>query len=492
MQRDGVVLSDSQKRGIVQSTSELRAEIARIDALRLELLAQTDINNFLLAPVLQLPHEILSLIFDLALTGVRIHDKNFGEPCLTRVCRVWRTVALSTPQLWTEVNIPTDPEPPSKHAISTYVARSGQLPLHIFVDAYMWQCMTIDEEEWKTAAEVLQYVAQLSMHRWRRLDITGDFLVFARQKELELPRLESVSIAAISWLEHDEEPDADKPQLPLDFLANASNLRDVTLEVAYPNVRLPWQDIPHLTFILRTANDEELGGVVDAVSRHRAELETLAVLRVHGRHYAFAFPPSISSDIQITAPNLVDATFSGLGYTALAPLDAPKLASITMRDIGQQRMRPGPFITLYNVAQRTNLAQTLRRLSLEAIVWQGSLAAVRQCLGALVHLEDLHVAATLFGQVTKEFRETVNELLCPRFLDWLTRADDPLPSEPLPNLTSLTLNFYSACKHDLKEQLIDLVESRKDAIVIEGVTHKALTRFTTDRNFDFHIPAPGL
>ncbi|KAL1699046.1 hypothetical protein EV121DRAFT_284378 [Schizophyllum commune] len=488
MQRDGVILSESQKQCIAQSTKELRAEIARLDALRLELIAQIDINNSILAPVSKLPNEIMTFIFDLALADVRVRDKNFGEPSLARVCRVWRTVALSTPQLWTEVNIPTDLEPPSKKVISTYMARSGQLPLHIFVDAYMWQCLEIDEDEWKTAARVLRYVAQLSAHRWKRLDITGDFLVFARQDPLELPILETVSIAPISWLEHEEE-DADKPQLPLDFLANAPNVRDVTLEAAYPNVRLPWQDIPRMTFNIRMADDEELGRVVDTMSQHSAKLETLSVL--HGRHYPFAFPPSVSTDTHITVPELIDATFSGLGYVALAPLEAPKLASITMRDMGQERMRPGPFTTLHSVAQRTNLAQTLRRLSLEGIVWLGSLGAVRQCLGALVHLEELHVAVSKSGQVSKKYMENANDLLCYRFLDWLTRADDPLPSEPLPNLTSLSLRFGYPCDDDLEERVIDLVESRENAIIIEGVTHNALARFTTDQDFNFHIPAPG-
>ena len=108
-----------------------------------------------------------------------------------------------------------------------------------------------------------------------------------------------------------------------------------------------------------------------------------------------------------------------------------------------------------------------------------------------MHLEELHVAVSKSGQVSKKYMENANDLLCYRFLDWLTRADDPLPSEPLPNLTSLSLRFGHPCDDDLEERVVDLVESRENAIIIEGVTHKALARFTTDQDFNFHIPAPG-
>lgn len=97
-----------------------------------------NLNLNTVSPINTLPPEILSNIFlFLMLTTSFVRDSfdSHGRAhqwlrC-THVCRHWRQVALQSPILWSFITLGADY--PSLEAIRTFVSRSVQAPLHIFV-----------------------------------------------------------------------------------------------------------------------------------------------------------------------------------------------------------------------------------------------------------------------------------------------------------------------------------------------------------------------
>ncbi|KAJ6626003.1 hypothetical protein B0H10DRAFT_1999886 [Mycena sp. CBHHK59/15] len=80
---------------------------ARLEGLETEIIQQDicDVLATLRYPVLRLPPEITSEIF---VSSLPQHFEFFADPdnvplVLTRICRAWRTIALSTPRLWNSV-----------------------------------------------------------------------------------------------------------------------------------------------------------------------------------------------------------------------------------------------------------------------------------------------------------------------------------------------------------------------------------------------------
>ncbi|KAK0448976.1 uncharacterized protein EV420DRAFT_1566466 [Desarmillaria tabescens] len=87
-----------------------------------------------------LPVEILTAIFQFAVDGSEYDDldvKHSSNWVISHVCRVWRSVAVSTPNLWTSVSIEDDlliddpfTDDKAMH-LKEYLSRSNQKPLRI-------------------------------------------------------------------------------------------------------------------------------------------------------------------------------------------------------------------------------------------------------------------------------------------------------------------------------------------------------------------------
>ncbi|KAJ7235695.1 hypothetical protein C8J57DRAFT_960662, partial [Mycena rebaudengoi] len=103
-------------------------------------------------PVLTLPFEITSAIFLDCLprssysgadsdNPMRLYPSQDEAPVLlTRICRDWRTIAISTPNLWTHLQIELDSDDGPGHINSTWVSladiwlcRSQNQPLSVFI-----------------------------------------------------------------------------------------------------------------------------------------------------------------------------------------------------------------------------------------------------------------------------------------------------------------------------------------------------------------------
>ncbi|KAJ7290312.1 hypothetical protein C8J57DRAFT_1275679 [Mycena rebaudengoi] len=110
--------------------AELTAQISLLTAERNAIQAELDSIVF---PVLTLPPEITSEIFVNCLPGQPQDPEPLVAPLLlTGICRNWRTIALSTPELWSILSLRLD-SPEVQNALAdllpTWLSRSGVHPL---------------------------------------------------------------------------------------------------------------------------------------------------------------------------------------------------------------------------------------------------------------------------------------------------------------------------------------------------------------------------
>jgi hypothetical protein len=149
--------------GPLDAISQLNEEIARLQAMVDDLSRQRDeLSKFvenhraLLSGARRLPPELLQHIFLYCLPTDRnaVMSSDEGPILLGRICKLWRDISLSTPQLWTSLHVPTpDPSFLAKHghekllqrerAVNTWLELSGSCPLSI---SFSSECGTIDQE----------------------------------------------------------------------------------------------------------------------------------------------------------------------------------------------------------------------------------------------------------------------------------------------------------------------------------------------------------
>jgi hypothetical protein len=89
----------------------------------------------------RLPHEILGVIFTYCLPKGQHHLPHIADAplLLCRVSNTWRTVAISTPHLWTSLMLVLPPKATLEAfsvGASAWLSRSGALPLTIRMDAH--------------------------------------------------------------------------------------------------------------------------------------------------------------------------------------------------------------------------------------------------------------------------------------------------------------------------------------------------------------------
>jgi hypothetical protein len=89
-----------------------------------------------LAPISMIPNEVLSIIFEAAcLQSSPGPQRSSFEMILSHVSGCWRSVALNTPQLWTNIHIDSQ-DSWQVQMTEVYLSRSGALPLaiHLVID----------------------------------------------------------------------------------------------------------------------------------------------------------------------------------------------------------------------------------------------------------------------------------------------------------------------------------------------------------------------
>ncbi|KAJ6510613.1 hypothetical protein C8R45DRAFT_1207509 [Mycena sanguinolenta] len=124
------------------SVQELRARIAKLDAeinIQRQLLQQLERDrslaqrqlNGVLDPVARLPLEISSEIFLQSLAPFPMHGARYVPMLLLTVCNAWTDIALSTPALWTAIQIKFPCARGLENILPVWLERASSRPLSI-------------------------------------------------------------------------------------------------------------------------------------------------------------------------------------------------------------------------------------------------------------------------------------------------------------------------------------------------------------------------
>lgn len=164
---------------IAQTVKHLRNLLLRHQDLKTE-------ANHVHSPIMDLlPVEIISKIFETCLE--RVDDEQDGSFTFTSllhsevgaprmklgaICRTWRQIAWSSPQLWKEVILvrcsPSE-RPDQYHMLDEWISRSKDLPLDLYLCEYA-DDVTEDEYGQATWHTCLDLLAQCA-NRWRTMDV---------------------------------------------------------------------------------------------------------------------------------------------------------------------------------------------------------------------------------------------------------------------------------------------------------------------------------
>ncbi|KAJ7659366.1 hypothetical protein B0H17DRAFT_1337576 [Mycena rosella] len=225
----------------------LDAEIARARAYLDQVLAKREmVQNVLDAivyPVLTLPVEITSQIFcwTLAKTGHIAFPHNLrllGQPLhLGQICRLWRQIALSIPQLWNHMDFVIDlnlnqPQAPSASLIHTCLSRTASSPLSLFLDATTHR--TDNRTSWY-AEPILDIFAPYSK-TWENVGFYTSLNSLRALSGIykQLPRLKSLKLGLRDR----------KPATPITLFEEAPLLQTVHLiKLHSQTVTLPWSQL---------------------------------------------------------------------------------------------------------------------------------------------------------------------------------------------------------------------------------------------------------
>ncbi|KAF7363773.1 hypothetical protein MSAN_01035100 [Mycena sanguinolenta] len=121
--------------------AEIELALSQLKEKRALLQAPIDAHKALVSPMRLVPQEILQAIFLSCLPSQHnaLIDFNEAPLLLGRVCRHWRSVAYSTPILWSSMHIPPLPERSAlphvllkqERLVAAWLERSTTCPLSI-------------------------------------------------------------------------------------------------------------------------------------------------------------------------------------------------------------------------------------------------------------------------------------------------------------------------------------------------------------------------
>ncbi|KAJ7759170.1 hypothetical protein B0H16DRAFT_1534664 [Mycena metata] len=277
-------------------------------------------------PILTLPPEILAEIFLHCLPKSPGPDPQNAPYSLCRVCRQFRAVAVSTPRLWSSLNVEFNEKTADEmdDICRIWISRARSLPLSLYLKDMNVRAPSPE-------ATLLPTILGLSK-QWRKLQICGSYddsywnLFEGGSLDGKVPLLEELSISGFDAV----------------ILHDAPKLRTLALDACQASLLVPWHqlttlhadclDIPSFLEILRDAINllhASFGFAVDETTalpvsecRH-ATLQCLSLLfRDDEGAEERAIPMSLLDYLKIPTVNdlTVAADPNQPGPVALSPL----------------------------------------------------------------------------------------------------------------------------------------------------------------------------
>jgi hypothetical protein len=317
-----------------------RSQITRLNAVldgltrkRDALQTYTYLHTALVAPIRRLPPEVLSEIF------LRYKDENNVLHPLNRlnkaplllggVCSRWRTIALSTPRLWTSFALAIRPKYLKSDVMlaKTWLARAGRCPLTIRLAS---------QSIYQSSMKPLMKVFLLHCEQWYDIHISVPLPVLKslRPAKSRLPRLQRLSLDV-------------KLYEPLHIFECAPQLRWLKLASTLdPSmVKAPWSQleyfdmggrkIDHCLKLLRATLNLETCVVNLMTSEPHQSHSSVQLLRLCSM--TISGDPTFFFDA-LLLPNLHEISIAHFGWTAtsqlISLLSRCSLAKLSL-DLGQ-------------------------------------------------------------------------------------------------------------------------------------------------------------
>ncbi|KAL1713638.1 hypothetical protein EV715DRAFT_277166 [Schizophyllum commune] len=450
MLREGIAPSPLEREPIDESSrlldielKRIEAEIARLSAVRDQLVDQLAVNRSLVAPVRRLPRELLTEIFvqffreeEDRLTDTFSPRKPTQEISryVAPVSYTWWTVARSTPVLWSNIFLGTSAARMRRH-LDTCLSLSGICELDIY------------GHRAPRRAQVCSQLAQLApaTTRWRTLWLPQLFMAKLGLSFEHLQRLEVVACNCSGY-----RLDPRTLQLHLEDL----NCHGLQLP--------PW-------------SEGSFSLVAPLFRQCSASIQYLSV------SYANDFVSDRGPADVVHVPQLISVDLSENAHRALPFLDAPKLNELTLRHCGYSSRNPFESLRAY-LSRTTSPGKCPRRLSLldfrRLHGISTSIVSITNALDdSLERLDDLHELCV----VSSTFDDWMGYLSDHDALARLGCAANHVPL--LPSLTSLTLRpgaDSASIAPALRSGLREMVQSRATTRTVNGRIVPALARFDTN------------
>ncbi|KAJ7633193.1 hypothetical protein FB45DRAFT_1003327 [Roridomyces roridus] len=233
--------------------SQLDADMQKLQRVMHSLLAERKKCQQVLAdytyPILTLPSEITSEIFLYFLPPYPQRPSFWGYQSpsfLLRICRRWRDVALTTPALWSGVQLTIDPQRHVRQSrlLDMWLQRSRNCPLSIQL-GYSEELMPSEDEEDEDEEGFVESLRSHAM-RWQEMDISLP-LDNLRKITGSMPLLRRLTIGVDRW----------DTETPLALFTDAPALKHVVLRSSFTPfiVALPWSQLTTLTLEGLFANE---------------------------------------------------------------------------------------------------------------------------------------------------------------------------------------------------------------------------------------------
>ncbi|KAE9404639.1 hypothetical protein BT96DRAFT_1071364 [Gymnopus androsaceus JB14] len=433
--------AEAEVRGLDVQTSRLQSMITAIRTKREIVKMEMAKYKSLLAPVRRMPNEILNHIFVLYAHLQRNEFTSYGWSfpglSVALVCRRWRDVALTCPDLWSSITISLDED--SSHfkdiTDATEICLAENASLEHYVDVIA----------------LLQKVVQHS-RRWTRVDFCSDDVPYVRQT------LSNANFANLEILELGTFAD---PVLMIPLIFGAlPKLQELKLEVPFFEVpmSLPWAQIRTLHFGPRY--EAEISGVLDLCT----SLQQLCYdTKPEPAHHPISHRSTTIQSFMLNATSWTSTGYQDVQLT-LSGLDLPSLTTLCLKSRRQfidDKEWPNDALTSFI----TRSACSITNLTLVNIPLDSSeLISILELTPALTNLT---VQQTLSGKKPTKLPLNMDFIHALHSYSRSSFRMQPLPL--IPKLASLTLHVSS--KWFDEEIFVDVVESRwvLDHVLLSGV-----------------------
>ncbi|KAJ7464744.1 hypothetical protein B0H11DRAFT_2051044 [Mycena galericulata] len=418
-------------------------EIAKLHHKRWTLRTFVDGHRALIAPIRRLPPDIVREIFVACMpvdqnAAMSAHE---APLLLGRICSAWRTVALSTPTIWSSIHIVEPLVDPSEEIyegclqlVRTWLERSGAVPLSISFRGCGNPLLD--------PSPYFETVVSFS-HRWQHISLWGCSGISL--SKAQVPMLQSIKI--LDYALGDERSIAETQE----FLGAAS-VQDVVIgtDINPMELPLPWSQLTTLVLTRLRGPKRHLRRAILSSS---TALNILSECR-NLRKCALTIFPS-GGDETVTVPSsvelpLLSSLTISMGRLDSLPRDDP-LDHLVLPHLSEfvfssyrfsENEMAFPLLTLISTALR------LQKVDVETLFFTGnSLATFLRQLSPSVR--SLHLRQSIVGNAHDVVNQDILRLLTPQDHGWL-----------LPNLETIELNHATGFSDD---ELLHFIRARLES-----------------------------